>query len=63
MSAVLGEVHYVMNLPYDLRFNPPNDFGERIARNQLLLLKYESGFDHLHSPAQGSYYLEALVEN
>lgn len=62
MSAVLGEVDYVMNLPYDLRFNPPNDFGDRIARNQLLLLKYESGFDHLHSPAQGSYYLEALVE-
>ena len=62
MSAVLGEVDYVMNHPYDLRFNPPNDFSDRIARNQLLLLKHESGFDYCASPVNGSHYITALME-
>lgn len=62
MSAVLGEVSYVMNHPYDLRFNPPNDFADRIARNQLLLLKHESDFSQIPSPTAGSYYLDTLIE-
>ena len=62
MSAVLGEVDYAMNHPYDLRFNPPNDFADRIARNQLLLLKHESGFDQCSSPVEGTHYITALIE-
>ena len=62
MSAVLGEVDYVMNHPYDLRFNSPNDFADRIARNQILLLKHESGFDQCASPVEGTYYIAALIE-
>ena len=62
MSAVLGEVDYVMNHPYDLRFNPPNDFADRIARNQLLLLKHESGFDYCASPVNGTHYITTLIE-
>ena len=62
MSAVLGEVDYVMNHPYDLRFNPPNDFTDRIARNQLLLLKHESGFDYCASPVNGTHYITTLIE-
>ena len=62
MSAVLGGVDFVMNHPYDLRFNPPNDFADRIARNQLLLLKHESGFDQLRSPVAGTHYLSSLIE-
>ena len=60
MSAVLGGADRVMNHPYDLRFNQPNAFGDRIARNQLHLLKYESYFDELPNVMDGSYYLEAL---
>ena len=62
MSAVLGEVDYVMNHPYDLRFNPPNDFADRIARNQLLLLKHESGFDQLPQTVEGSHYITSLID-
>ena len=62
MSAVLGEVDYAMNHPYDLRFNPPNDFADRMARNQLLLLKHESGFDQFSSPVAGTHYVAALIE-
>ena len=62
MSAVLGEMDFVMNHPYDLRFNPPNDFSDRIARNQLLLLKHESGFDQHLSPVEGTHYITALIE-
>ena len=62
MSAVLGTVDYVMNHPYDLRFNPPSDFSDRMARNQLLLLKYESGFDQLPSPVEGTHYITSMIE-
>ena len=62
MSAVLGGANRVMNHSYDLRFNQPNAFGDRIARNQLHLLKYESYFDELPNVMDGSYYLEALQE-
>ena len=60
MSAVLGGANRVMNHPYDLRFNPPNAFGDRIARNQLHLLKHESYFDRLPNVMEGSYYVENL---
>ena len=62
MSAVLGEVDYVMNHPYDLRFNPPSDFADRMARNQLLLLKHESGFNQCSSPVGGTHYIAALIK-
>lgn len=42
MSAVLGGADTVCNLAYDAIYHKDNEFGERIARNQLLLLKEES---------------------
>ena len=51
------------NLPYDEVFNPSNDFGNRIARNQLLILKHESYFDKLENPAKGAYFIEQLVND
>lgn len=42
MSAVLGGADTVCNLPYDALYHKDNEFGQRIARNQLLLLKEES---------------------
>src|SRR5690606_20773082 len=41
MSAVLGGADAVCNLPYDALYHKSNEFGERIARNQLLILKHE----------------------
>lgn len=62
MSAVLGGANGVCNLPYDYIYHKSNDFGERIARNQLLVLKAESYFDATANAADGTYYIESLTE-
>ena len=61
MSAILGEADVVVNHPYDLRFNPPSHFSDRMARNQLLILKHESYFDQFPKVTQGAYYIETLI--
>ena len=50
------------NLPYDALYHKDNEFGDRIARNQLLILKHESFFDKVNNPADGAYYIESLTE-
>ena len=62
MSAILGGANAVANLPYDAIYHKDNEFGDRIARNQLLVLKHESYFDKVNNPADGSYYIESLTE-
>ena len=62
MSAVLGGADTVFNTAYDALYHEPNEFGERIARNQLLILKHESYFDLVENPADGSYYIESLTD-
>lgn len=61
MSAVLGGADTVSNLPYDSIYHKDNEFGERIARNQLLILKHESYFDKVTNAADGTYYIENLM--
>lgn len=64
MAAVLGGADSVCNAAYDEIYHKENEFGNRIARNQLLILKNESYFDPETSgenPAEGSYYLETLT--
>jgi len=62
MSAILGGVDGVSNLAYDAIYHKDNEFGDRIARNQLLVLKQESYFNQVHNPADGAYYIESLTE-
>ncbi|WP_333600201.1 methylmalonyl-CoA mutase subunit beta [Flavobacterium sp.] len=62
MSAILGGANAVANLPYDALYHKDNEFGDRIARNQLLVLKHESYFDKVNNPADGAYYIESLTE-
>ena len=62
MSAILGGADIVANLSYDSLYHKDNEFGDRIARNQLLILKHESYFDKVHNPADGTYYIEVLTE-
>ena len=62
MSAILGGANSIANLPYDSLYHKDNEFGDRIARNQLLILKHESYFDKVHNPADGTYYIESLTE-
>ena len=61
MSAILGGADAVCNLPYDALYHKTNDFAERIARNQLILLKEESYFDKTTNPSDGAYYLENIT--
>ncbi|MEO9513768.1 MAG: methylmalonyl-CoA mutase subunit beta [Flavobacteriaceae bacterium] len=62
MSAVLGGADTICNLSYDAIYHKDNEFGERIARNQLLLLKEESYFAQASKAAEGTYYLESLTQ-
>jgi methylmalonyl-CoA mutase len=62
MSAIFGGANTVYNLPYDALYHKDNEFGDRIARNQLLILKNESYFDKVDNPAAGSYYIESLTQ-
>ncbi len=61
MSATLGGVNSLTVLGYDSVYKPTDEFSERIARNQQLLLKEESHFDKVSDPAAGSYYIETLT--
>lgn len=61
MSAALAGVDEIVVTPFDVTYEQPTDFAERIARNQQLLLKEESHFDKVVDPAAGSYYLENLT--
>jgi methylmalonyl-CoA mutase len=62
MSAILGGANTICNLPYDALYHKPNEFGDRISRNQLLVLKNESYFNKVNNPADGSYYIENVTE-
>lgn len=61
MSAILGGADAVTNLAYDAIYHKDNEFGDRISRNQLLILKKESYFDKVDNPADGAYYIEELT--
>lgn len=61
MSAILGGADSLTVEPYDTVFRQPDEFSERIARNQQLILKEEAYFDKVSDPAAGSYYIENLT--
>ncbi|HVN57644.1 MAG TPA: methylmalonyl-CoA mutase family protein [Bacteroidales bacterium] len=61
MSAVLGGANSVTAEPFDMTFRTADDFSERIARNQQLLLREEAYFDKVADPAGGSWYIEKLT--
>ena len=61
MSAVLGGAESITVEPFDTVFRSADEFSERIARNQQLLLMEESHLDKVADPGAGSYYLEELT--
>jgi methylmalonyl-CoA mutase len=61
MSAILGGTDSLTVEPFDTVFRKPDEFSERIARNQQLILKEEAYFDKVADPAGGSYYIENLT--
>ncbi len=61
MSAVLGGAGSVTVEPFDTVFRSADEFSERIARNQQLLLMEEAHLDKVADPGAGSYYIEELT--
>ncbi|WP_417130157.1 methylmalonyl-CoA mutase small subunit [Phocaeicola sp.] len=61
MSAAIAGVNSITVSPFDKVYQTPDDFSERIARNQQLLLKEESHLNRIVDPAAGSYYIENLT--
>lgn len=61
MSAALAGVNSIETLPFDRCFARPDEFSERIARNQQVLLRDESHLNKVVDPAGGSYYIETLT--
>jgi len=61
MSASLGGADSITVLPFNAAYEESNEFSDRIARNQQLLLKEESHFSKIADPAAGSYYIEELT--
>ena len=63
MSAALAGVDSITVRPFDKIYQTPDDFSERIARNQQLLLKEECHLDTVVDPSAGSYYVEVLTNS
>jgi len=62
MSAILGSSDTIINMPYDHLYHKDNEFGDRLSKNQLLILKNESYFDVVSNPTEGVYYIETLTK-
>lgn len=60
-SAAVAGVDSITTTPFDVPYQTPDAFSERIARNQQFLLKEESHLDKVIDPAGGSYYVETLT--
>ncbi|MDR1372435.1 MAG: methylmalonyl-CoA mutase family protein [Dysgonamonadaceae bacterium] len=63
MSASLAGVDSLLVTAFDKPLKTPDEFSERIARNQQLLLKEECHFDKVVDPSGGSYYIETLTNS
>ena len=61
MSAILGGANTISNITYDSIFNNKNEYSDKIALNQLLIMKHETYIDKVKNAADGSYYINSLT--
>ena len=61
MSAILGGANTISNVTYDSIFNNKNKYSDKIALNQLLIIKHETHIDKVKNAADGSYYINSLT--
>lgn len=62
MSAIIGGTQSLNILPFDTFYKDPDEFSNRLARNQQIILKEEVYLDKVIDPAAGSYYVENLTQ-
>jgi methylmalonyl-CoA mutase len=63
MSAAIAGIDSMTVVPFDVTFEKPTDFAERIARNTQIILQEESYFNKIVDPSAGSYYIETLTDS
>jgi methylmalonyl-CoA mutase len=61
MSAIIGGTQSLNILPLDTFYKDSDEFSNRLARNQQIILKEEVYLDKVVDPAAGSYYIENLT--
>ena len=61
MSAILGGANTISNITYDSIFKNKNEYSEKIALNQLLIIKHETHIDKVKNAADGSYYINSIT--
>lgn len=62
MSAAIGGADEILLRAFNITYKVPQEFGNRIARNQQLIMAQESYLDKVKDPAAGSYFIENLTE-
>ncbi len=62
LAGVLGGSDSLHVTPFDETFRRADEFSQRIARNQQLMLRHECKLDALIDPAGGSWYVETLTD-
>lgn len=61
MAGILGGADLISNITYDTVYQTPNAFSDRLARNQLLVLRHEAKLDQVSNPADGAFFIEHLT--
>jgi methylmalonyl-CoA mutase len=61
-AGAAGGTDSMQVAPFDAAIRPPDEFSQRISRNQQLILQHEVGLTHTIDPAGGSYYVEYLTD-
>jgi methylmalonyl-CoA mutase len=62
MSAAIAGADSITVLPFNVAYKDSDEFSQRIARNQQVILKEEVYLDKTVDPAAGSYYIENLTD-
>ncbi|MCX7800835.1 MAG: methylmalonyl-CoA mutase subunit beta [Fimbriimonadales bacterium] len=61
LAAAIGGADSISVTPFDLPYESPSDFAQRLARNTQILAREEARLGKVQDPAGGSYYVEWLT--
>jgi len=62
-SAAIAGADSITVLPFDLPYSDSDEFSDRMARNQQIILKEETYLNKIVDPSAGSYYIENLTDS
>ncbi len=62
LAAAIGGADSISVTPFDMPYESPSDFAQRLARNTQILAREEARLGKVLDPAGGSYYVEWLTD-